>query len=231
MTEPDMVNHPDHYKSPTGLETIDVIEAFGLGFHAGNAVKYILRAGRKGDRTEDLKKARWYLNRLIGDTAVAVPNPWTAPGKMVRGMAHDMTHGGTVNVTVTNKTPTGPDYEARIWAAVEDQYRRASAPPLKEVAAERHRQDAKWGGPNHDDQHTTAEFIQWIRNYAGWAEMMDSMGSPDKARRRLIQVAALAVAAVESMDRKETARAKERRAPHPAPLADPTSPKGPASHG
>lgn len=58
----DLVNHPPHYKSG-GLECIDVIEAFGLGFHLGNAVKYILRAGKKGDRTEDLKKAAWYLSR------------------------------------------------------------------------------------------------------------------------------------------------------------------------
>lgn len=60
----DNVNHPAHYKAG-GLEAIDVIEAFGLAFHLGNAVKYLLRAGRKGDRIEDLKKARWYLDREI----------------------------------------------------------------------------------------------------------------------------------------------------------------------
>lgn len=58
----DMVNHPPHYKGNT-LESIDVIEDFGLGFHLGNAVKYILRAGKKGDKVEDLKKAIWYLQR------------------------------------------------------------------------------------------------------------------------------------------------------------------------
>lgn len=58
------VNHPAHYKAG-GLEAIDVIEAFGLGFCLGNAVKYILRAGRKGDAVEDLQKARWYLDREI----------------------------------------------------------------------------------------------------------------------------------------------------------------------
>lgn len=71
----------------------------------------------------------------------------------------------------------------------------------REVAAERERQDMKWGGPIHDDQHTTTEFVQRIEDYAGWARMMASFGSRDKARLRLIQVAALAVAAVESMDR------------------------------
>lgn len=64
LSKPDMVNHPPHYKSG-GLESIDVIEAFDLGFCLGNTVKYVLRAGRKGDRIEDLKKARWYLDREI----------------------------------------------------------------------------------------------------------------------------------------------------------------------
>ena len=73
---------------------------------------------------------------------------------------------------------------------------------LEDVGTERMRQDEKWGGPEHDDQHTTAEFVQWIEDYAGWARMMASMGSYEKARRRLIQIAALAVAAVESIDRK-----------------------------
>lgn len=60
----DPINHPDYYK-PGEIEVIDVIEAFNLGFHDGNVVKYLLRAGRKGDALEDLEKARWYLDRLI----------------------------------------------------------------------------------------------------------------------------------------------------------------------
>lgn len=61
----EQVNHPDHYKSG-GMEVIDIIENFGLGFHLGNSVKYILRAGRKSpNKLEDLKKARWYLDRVI----------------------------------------------------------------------------------------------------------------------------------------------------------------------
>lgn len=60
----DVVNNPDHYTSG-GIECIDYIEAKGLGFHLGNAVKYISRAGRKGDAVEDLRKARWYLDREI----------------------------------------------------------------------------------------------------------------------------------------------------------------------
>ena len=73
---------------------------------------------------------------------------------------------------------------------------------IAEVAEERGRQDGKWGGPDHDDKYTPAEFVQWIKDYAGWTRQMASMGSTDKARKRLIQVAALAVAAVESIDRK-----------------------------
>jgi hypothetical protein len=60
-----VVDHPPHYKAG-GMEAIDVIEAFDLGFCLGNAVKYILRAGRKSDDvTTDLEKARWYIDREI----------------------------------------------------------------------------------------------------------------------------------------------------------------------
>lgn len=64
----DVVNHPPHYKSGNGLEAIDVIEGFGLGFHLGNVVKYVLRAGRKDEERQDLRKARWYLDRRITTT-------------------------------------------------------------------------------------------------------------------------------------------------------------------
>ena len=63
-TKPDLINHPPHYKGK-GMEVIEVIQAFGLGYNLGNVVKYILRAGKKGKRykkVEDLKKAQWYLN-------------------------------------------------------------------------------------------------------------------------------------------------------------------------
>ena len=60
----DNVNHPAHYKVG-GMETIDFIEAKQLSYHLGNVVKYITRADHKGNRKEDLLKARWYLNREI----------------------------------------------------------------------------------------------------------------------------------------------------------------------
>jgi len=67
MSPSDPVNHPAHYRTAAGIESIDVIEAFGLGFRAGNAVKYILRAGKKDPKKhiEDLEKAAWYVAREI----------------------------------------------------------------------------------------------------------------------------------------------------------------------
>lgn len=64
----DMVNHPPHYKShPSGIECIEVTQHFN--FCLGNTIKYIWRAGEKGDRLEDLKKAAWYLDREIKSEA------------------------------------------------------------------------------------------------------------------------------------------------------------------
>lgn len=64
--ENDPVNHPSHYTDGK-IEVIDFIEDKGLGFHLGNAVKYIARAGKKdpSKTVQDLEKARWYLDREI----------------------------------------------------------------------------------------------------------------------------------------------------------------------
>lgn len=60
----DAIDHPAHYTAhPFGVECIDVVEH--MNFCRGNAIKYIWRAGLKGDAIEDLKKARWYLDREI----------------------------------------------------------------------------------------------------------------------------------------------------------------------
>jgi hypothetical protein len=60
----DSVNHPAHYNShPAGVECIDVVEHFN--FNIGNAIKYLWRAGLKGDLVEDLEKAKWYVEREI----------------------------------------------------------------------------------------------------------------------------------------------------------------------
>lgn len=59
------VNHPSHYGGDTPYEAIKVIEAWNLDFHLGNTVKYISRAGKKDNLLQDLKKAKWYLDRKI----------------------------------------------------------------------------------------------------------------------------------------------------------------------
>ena len=71
----DPVNNPAHY-TEGGIETIDYIEAKRLGYHLGNAVKYISRAGRKGTNQglEDLRKAQWYLARAIEKNEYASPS-------------------------------------------------------------------------------------------------------------------------------------------------------------
>lgn len=62
------IDHPAHYGgADSPYEAIKVIEAWTLGFNLGNAVKYISRAGKKGNLIEDLKKARWYLDREIAN--------------------------------------------------------------------------------------------------------------------------------------------------------------------
>lgn len=66
----DPVNHPNHYQTKSGLETIQVIEAFTEGLEGiyavdtANVIKYICR-WKKKNGLQDLKKAQWYLNNLI----------------------------------------------------------------------------------------------------------------------------------------------------------------------
>lgn len=59
-----LVNHPKHYQG-NGIEVIDIIEAFELNFSLGNAIKYILRADKKGNKKQDLEKALWYINNEL----------------------------------------------------------------------------------------------------------------------------------------------------------------------
>lgn len=79
---------------------------------------------------------------------------------------------------------------------------------LLEVAAERDRQDGKWG-TEQDDKNNPLDWHETIADYNGWARRMLCMGSIAKGRRRLIQLAAIAVAQVEALD---------RRFPETAPL-------------
>lgn len=64
MSSNDNVNNPSHYQTESGLEAIEVIEAFFEdNYHLGNAFKYMARAGKKNDELEDIEKAIWYLER------------------------------------------------------------------------------------------------------------------------------------------------------------------------
>jgi hypothetical protein len=56
----DMVNSPSHYQG-NNFEVIDIINDYKLNFELGNAIKYILRAEKKGNKKQDLEKAIWYL--------------------------------------------------------------------------------------------------------------------------------------------------------------------------
>ena len=64
MADVDMVNHPPHYTShPSGIECIQITEH--MGFNLGNALKYIWRSDLKNDTIEDLRKAKFYIDREI----------------------------------------------------------------------------------------------------------------------------------------------------------------------
>jgi hypothetical protein len=78
MSEHDAVNHPKHYTShpakcvcSAGIECIQITEH--MGFNLGNAVKYVWRADLKSDAIEDLKKARWYIDRELLKRGATVP--------------------------------------------------------------------------------------------------------------------------------------------------------------
>ena len=101
----DPVHNPPHYKSG-GIEVIDVIEAFQLGFHLGNVVKYVLRAGRKGDALEDLEKAAWYLDREIDKLEEQAE---------ADGVDDDMTHAKSVACAETPNVGDKVKIEATIF--------------------------------------------------------------------------------------------------------------------
>ena len=60
----DPVKFPAHYLEG-GIDTFDFIKAKGLTYEEGNIVKYVVRSRHKGNRLEDLQKAKWYLEKVI----------------------------------------------------------------------------------------------------------------------------------------------------------------------
>jgi len=77
VNEPyEQIDHPRHYGGADNpYEAIKVIDAWGLGFSLGNAVKYISRAGKKPgtDAVTDLEKAQWYIGHAIGQIKAETP--------------------------------------------------------------------------------------------------------------------------------------------------------------
>lgn len=76
-SKPDMVNKPPHYKDASGIECKEITCHRKMPFSLGNAIKYLYRAGSKGDLLEDLKKAEWYLR-------VAYLNDERVPNEVLR---------------------------------------------------------------------------------------------------------------------------------------------------
>lgn len=82
----DAVNHPTHYNTGK-TEVIEFIEDQKLGYHLGNALKYLCRAGRKNPEkyVEDLEKAIWYIRRRIAlkhsEDGKELPRPNAMPNK------------------------------------------------------------------------------------------------------------------------------------------------------
>jgi hypothetical protein len=62
----EMVDHPQHYNQGK-IEVIDAIEDWSLNFCEGNVIKYVARHRHKGEPLKDLRKARWYIDRLIAE--------------------------------------------------------------------------------------------------------------------------------------------------------------------
>ena len=76
---------------------------------------------------------------------------------------------------------------------------------LGEIVNERDLQDRQWGGPEHDDQHGMMDWLNYIQKQSNQATALlchQEPGGPEQYRERMVKIAALAVAAIESYDRK-----------------------------
>lgn len=104
----DMVNHPEHYISNSGIEVIDVIEAFTSdlkGIEAtdtGNIIKYICRWKHKNE-LEDLKKAQWYLNHLIKKVEGDMPSKSPCNNALKHGEYMPIKEGNKLKFLFDNK--------------------------------------------------------------------------------------------------------------------------------
>lgn len=95
-SKPDMVNKPPHYKDASGIECKEITCHRKMPFSLGNAIKYLYRAGSKGDLLEDLKKAEWYL-RVAYLNGEKVPK--AVEVRLLEVAAHRKTEaGGALNL-------------------------------------------------------------------------------------------------------------------------------------
>lgn len=96
VSKPDMVNKPPHYKDASGIECKEITCHRKMPFSLGNAIKYLYRAGSKGDLLEDLKKAEWYLRvAYLNDERV----PKAVEVRLLEVAAHRKTEtGGALNL-------------------------------------------------------------------------------------------------------------------------------------
>mgnify|MGYP003627624809 FL=1 len=72
MPKKDLINHPEHYTK--GIETIEYIQSWGMGYVVGNIIKYVTRFPYKGTPLKDLEKAKWYIEYLIEEEKNAKKN-------------------------------------------------------------------------------------------------------------------------------------------------------------
>ena len=107
MSKADMVNKPPHYKDESGIECKEITCHRKMPFSLGNAIKYLYRAGNKGDLLEDLKKAEWYLK-------VAYLNSEKVPDDVVLRL-HE--------VAAARKTETGRALNMVALELIADAYR------------------------------------------------------------------------------------------------------------
>ena len=126
------INKPLHYQTVSGMQPIDVIEAFDLGFNLGNSVKYILRAGKKDNRATDLAKALWYIQRELD--AEAKPEatedalPYYREGRRFRitkvenGLSGEEV-GGTYTFTTRKYLEGLGDERGTVWHFEPDDYK------------------------------------------------------------------------------------------------------------
>jgi hypothetical protein len=114
----DPIKNPRHYTYGS-VEVIDIIEGFGLEYHKGNVVKYILRAGHKEDELLDLKKARWYLDRYIQIKENENGTACIDPSNDVRGGDRSSAECSGMSSDVGNK-PTNGGQERHILATADE---------------------------------------------------------------------------------------------------------------